>query len=386
MRKSPRRPVAALPAALAAALCLASVCAQAQTVRDATTERLSARLFPRLDALGRDPGAVTALKAQPAITALLRARSERREVCGTDLTCLAQAMEWSEDEITRLAAAVPTPDADGQVTRELEGIDTIVRTYGLGELPRYPAIDGSGALDAQERHARLQAATWLAQAPRAHSLQPLDPSLDFALALLDGAGRTDAIAFAPDDEGLNAPAFARARTIDWTRYRYSALVVTGVGPEVEGQALSPYGMYHVRLAAQRFARGEAPFLILTGGHAHPRATPFAEAVEMRRALIERYGVPAEAIVIEPYARHTTTNLRNAARLLMALGAPLARDALLVCNPEQSAYVESAAFTARNAAELGYQPGTIGKRLASTELEFRPSALSARVDPRDPLDP
>lgn len=224
---------------------------------------------------------------------------------------------------------------------------------------------------------------WLAQTPRDGSVQALDPSLDFALALLAGAGRTDAVSFEPLSGGLNAPAFRRAKGLDWARYRYSALIVTGVGPEVEDQPLSPYGQYHVRLAAQRYARGEAPFLILTGGHAHPRATRFAEAEEMRRALVERYGVPAEAIVIEPHARHTTTNLRNAARLLTALGAPSGRDALIVCNPEQSAMIEHPAFAERNRRELGYLPGAVGRRLSPTELEFRPSPLSARVDPLDP---
>lgn len=107
---------------------------------------------------------------------------------------------------------------------------------------------------------------------------------------------------------------------------------------------------------------------------------------MKKALIERYGIPADAIVIEPYARHTTTNLRNASRLLMQMGAPLDKDALILCNPVQSAYIESEKFTDRNAAELGYQPGRVVSRISPTELVFRPSRASARIDPRDPLDP
>jgi hypothetical protein len=107
---------------------------------------------------------------------------------------------------------------------------------------------------------------------------------------------------------------------------------------------------------------------------------------MRRALIERYGVPADAVLIEPYARHTTTNLRNAARLLMTMRAPLDLDTLIICNLGQSATIESPAFVQRNDRELGYQPGTVVRRVSPTELEFRPSPKSARVDPRDPLDP
>lgn len=71
---------------------------------------------------------------------------------------------------------------------------------------------------------------------------------------------------------------------------------------------------------------------------------------------------------------------------MGLGAPLDRDAIVVTNPEQSRYIESPEFAKRNELELGYQPGTVGRRLTPTEILFRPSARSARVDPSDPLDP
>ncbi|MBB5986920.1 hypothetical protein HNP60_002894 [Sphingobium sp. B1D3A] len=375
---------------LAMAFSLTTVCAHAQTVRDAVTESLSQRLFPSLDALERNPAALDALQDRPGVAAMLRARLDRRAACGADLGCVTQAMLWTDGEAQILAAAMPGKGADdgaaAQAAREIAGVNIILRTYGLGQVPPYPQIDGAGTIDPQESRARLQAAAWLSQTGRAGSVQALDPSVEFALALLDGSDRIDAIGFEPLQSGLNAPAMKRAKSLDWTRFRYSAMIVTGVGPEVEGMPLSPFGKYHLRLAAQRFAAGDVPFLIVSGGRAHPRATRFTEAEEMRRALIERYGIPADAIVIEPYARHTTTNLRNATRLLMAMGAPLAKDALIVCNPGQSAAIESPQFVTRNARELGYQPGTVGRRLSPTELEFRPSPLSARVDPRDPLDP
>lgn len=361
-------------------------------VRDAVDDALSRRLFPVLGGLGADPSRIEALRAAPGAAPVLAARQARLAACGTDLTCLAAAMIWTDAEIAAFAGAMPSSPAQGDdsavaaVSRELQGVNTIVRTYGLGAAPGYPEIDGAGAIKPEERQVRLQAAAWLARTPRAGSLQVLDPSVDFALALLDGSDRTDAIGYEPLNGGLNAPAMARARATDWSRWHYSAMIVTGVGPEIDGMPLSPLGKYHVRLAAARFAKGDVPFIVLTGGRAHPRATRFAEAEQMRKALIERYGVPADAIVIEPYARHTTTNLRNAGRMLMLMGAPLVMDTLIVCNEGQSAYIESDTFTQRNAHELGYQPGKVTRRLSPTELVFVPSALSARVDPRDPLDP
>jgi hypothetical protein len=391
------RPARVVITVIALALAAAPGVAAAGAVRDAVTDRLSQRLFPLLDKLGHNPAAMTALAARPDVADILRMRTVRRATCAQDVTCIAQAMIWTQSEAAVLAAslavAIPQttiPSADdgpaAQAAREIEGINVIVRTYGLGQVPRYSAIDGPGTIAPEETRARLAAATGLSQTPREGSAQTLDPSADFALALLDGSDRTDAIGFEPMTGGLNATPMKRAHGLDWKRYRYSAMIVTGVGPETPDMPLSPFGKYHLRLAATRFAEGDIPFIIVTGGRAHPRATRFTEAEEMRRALIERYGVPADAIVIEPYARHTTTNLRNATRLLLAMHAPLAMDTLIVCNPVQSATIESPAFQERNRAELGYRPGTIGRRLSPTALEFRPALQSARVDPRDPLDP
>ncbi|SFN84550.1 DUF218 domain-containing protein [Sphingomonas sp. OK281] len=376
----------------AAILGFASVPAGAEPVGDRVIGALSHRLFPLLDAIGTEPGGVERLKAKPGVAVMLATRAERRAACADDLGCITQAMVWTPSETATLATAVPAGTAyadDGsaaQAKREIEGINVVLRTFGLGQVPRYPQIDGAGPIDPIEVRARLQAADWLSRTPRAGSAQALDTSVDFALALLDVSDRTDAIGFDPLMGGLNAAATRRARSLDWTRWRYSAMIVTGVGPETPDAALSPFGKYHIRLAADRFARGDIAVIILTGGRAHPRGTRFTEAEQMRAALIERYGVPADAIVVEPYARHTTTNLRNATRLLAALGAPLDKDAVIVCNPGQSETIASAAFAQRNLAELGYVPGQVGRRLSPTELEFRPSPLSLRIDPRDPLDP
>jgi hypothetical protein len=366
--------------------------AMAKPVGDRVIAALSRRLFPLFDTIGGDPAALDRVKAKPGVATMLVARAGRRTACADDVTCIAQALVWTPSETSILAEATPQgmssadDGAAAQARREIEGINGILRTFGLSQVPRYPQIDGPGPIDPLETRARLQAADWLSRTPRTQSVQALDPSMDFALALLDVSDRTDAIGFDPLTGGLNAAGMKRARSLDWKRWRYTAIIVTGVGPETPDTALSPFGKYHVRLAADRFARGDIALIIVTGGRAHPRATRFTEAEQMRAALIERYGVPADAIVIEPYARHTTTNLRNATRLLATLGAPLDRDTLIVCNPGQSEAIASAAFVQRNLTELGYAPGKVGRRLSPTEVEFRPSPLSLRVDPRDPLDP
>jgi hypothetical protein len=299
-----------------------------------------------------------------------------------------------------LAGAVPpaaasspnqAPMADdgvrAQVVRELRGLNAILQVYGFGNQARYAMIDGPAEKAGSEEFKALVAdAITLAEAGKNDPALKLDPSIPLAIALIDVNERHDAIDFEPLDQAHNAAALALARGIDWKRYRYTAIIVPGVGPENPAIPLSARGKLHLQLAASRFADGDVAFIIVSGAAVHPRGSHFVEAIEMRKTLIERFHVPAERIVIEPYARHTTTNLRNATRRLVALGAPISRPALIVANAEQSRYIESPEFAARNPAELGYEPGSIGPRLSPFELEFKPSLRSLRIDPWDPLDP
>ncbi|WP_338770481.1 YdcF family protein [Massilia sp. METH4] len=375
--------------ALALAIALQS---HAAPVKDQYWGLMANQLFP----------AVAGIKGRPTqqLSAVLDGRRKRFDACQGASKCLFLAATWTDEEMDAVARAIPAlptvapngpPIADdgvkAQVVRELRGLNAILQTYGFGTEPRYPMIDGpvekTGSADFK---ALVADAIWLAEAGRNDPALSLDPSIALAVALIDVNERRDAVAFEPLDKAHNAEALARARGIDWKRYRYTAIIIPGVGPENPAIALSARGKLHLRLAASRFADGDAAFIIVSGAAVHPKESRFVEAVEMRKVLIERYGVPADRIVIEPYARHTTTNLRNATRRLVAMGAPLDKPTLIVANASQSAYIESPEFAARNPAELGYQPGTVGRRHSPYELEFTPSIRSLRVDPWDPLDP
>ncbi|MRW83160.1 YdcF family protein [Pseudoduganella sp. FT26W] len=374
---------------IAVALLLAQQ-AHAAPVRDQQWSLLANQLFPALMDMG------TAHINPP----VLAERRTRLDACKQEPVCVINAGLWTDAEIDSFASAAGKAPAsawrkasmadDGvktQVVRELRGLNSILQVYGLGNAPRYPLIDGPlDAAGSPRFVATVNEAVWLAKAGEDDPALPQDASIKLALALLDANDRQDSVAFEPLDTAHNAVALNRAKSIDWKLYRYSAIVVPGIGPETPLMPLSARGKLNVRMAAKRFADGEAPFIILSGASVHPRGTRFVEAVEMRRALIERFGVPAEAIIIEPYARHTTTNLRNITRRLAAMAAPLDKDTLVITNVGQSSYIESPDFSARNLKDLGYVPGTVGVRLSPNELTFRPSIKSLRVDPSDPLDP
>jgi hypothetical protein len=142
----------------------------------------------------------------------------------------------------------------------------------------------------------------------------------------------------------------------------------------------------LELAVARFRAGKAPFIIVSGGYVHPNQTPFNEAFEMKKSLIADFGVPAEAILIDPHARHTTTNLRNAARLAFRYGMAVDRPMLITSDQSQSAYVTGLVFRDRCLKELGYQPGVLGARLSKFDVEFTPGLDSLHADAHDPLDP
>jgi hypothetical protein len=378
-------------AALAAAFPLhAAPAAPAAMAADQHWALMGGRMFPMVAAIG--PGE----RRAPALAAVLDARRKRIDACQLAPKCLFLASTWNDAEMEAVAAAVP-PSAnqpviadDGiraQVVRELRGLNAVLQTYGFGTQSRYPMIDGPvEQVGGADFKALVADAIWLADAGRDDPAVSLDPSIALAIALVDVNERHDAVDFEPLDQAHNAAPFALARKTDWKRYRYSAIVIPGVGPENPAIPLSARGKLHLQLAARRFAQGDVAFIITSGAAVHPKGSHYVEAVEMRKTLIERFHIPAERIVIEPYARHTTTNLRNATRRLAAMGAPLDKPVLIVANADQSRYISSPEFAARNPAELGYDPGVIGQRFSPYEVEFRPSPHSLRVDPWDPLDP
>lgn len=361
--------------------------ALAKAGEDQVIAALGKRLFPVVAAMDR-------AAAPSEVRSMLEQRDRRLVRCVDDAFCKVNVSLWSNKEIELVSAmaAAGGPSVEGRdrangARRELIGLNAILDVYGRGGAPRYPQIDGPIGEQDRVRVAedRVVAAA-IAEAGRDEAVARFDFSVGLALALLDVNERLDAIAFQPLDGGLNSEAFQYASGLDWSRYRYTSIIVLGAGPKDLLTPLSARGKLHVKMAAQRYFSGLAPLIIVSGAAVHPRGTRFVEAVEMRRALIQRYAVPVHAIVIEPYARHTTTNLRNSARLLMSLKAPMDRDALVVSDPPHIDAVQSAEFVARNARELGYQPGRIGARTSPFDVAFRPSAASVKVDPLDPLDP
>ena len=90
--------------------------------------------------------------------------------------------------------------------------------------------------------------------------------------------------------------------------------------------------------------------------------------------------------MEPHARHTTTNLRNCARLLLAAKFPTDRPALVVSDHRTIQYIGSDILAQRNLAEMGVQPGRLTAGPDQFTLMFTPDPAAFHVEAIDPLDP
>jgi uncharacterized SAM-binding protein YcdF (DUF218 family) len=266
-------------------------------------------------------------------------------------------------------------------------IDGVIEVYGNGRKPHYPEIDSiSYDISAPRFRELLRGMLAVISDDRSNDGLFFHPSLSFALHLLEANWRDEAGRLEPMEMGENAAAVARLKSIAWDHFRYSAIVVPGAGNDRQGVALSAAGRLRVELAARRYQEGKAPLIIVSGGFVHPAQTPYAEALEMKRALTQEFGVGPESILVDPHARHTTTNMRNAARLLYRYGAPFEKTGLVTSDPNQSAYIEGDVFAKRCLDELGYMPYKIVKRLSAFDLEWLPQIDSLQADARDPLDP
>ncbi|WP_353216205.1 YdcF family protein [Sandarakinorhabdus sp.] len=384
-------------------------------------ETLETLNFPLLAMLGKAPGWAAALRADPALQALAGARAQRvvaAATCTARPDCIAAAWLWLPGDVAvisdvlRAVAARPgmaralvqaqmrpsgrfarhagLADADLLAAAWADtaaGLNNLVAVYGQGKPPRYPLIDAAIFDVARPEfalilnaHAQITAA-----AARADDLV-FDPALRFGTGLLRINERTDAAAYRPLLAGANGPAIAAVRRTRWLDYRYPALLVFGHGPDDAQSRTGVLGHIRLARAADLYARRLAPFIIVSGGNVHPNRTPFNEAAEMKQLLITQYNIPADHVLIEPHARHTTTNLRNSARLLFAAGFPTDRPALIVTDPMTASYIGSQILAERTLKETGIAPGRVSAAETPFAFEFLTDRAAFHVEPLDPLDP
>lgn len=392
--------------------------------------------FYLLTLLEQTPEALTALNADPALVAIRQAASARAltaaraceatvDAAGQDVAegvpsaCTVQALRWTDAEraqageaagrlydrsaaVRRLVVEHMRPSGRFQRDAALddralfvrawteahEAIDRIIRVYALGEAPRYADID-SVIYPVDGRYYQgflVQLVREVAR--RADQAGPAPrPAYDlpraFALELMVANKRDDAVRQTELQTRENAATLARLANVRWADFPYAAILVPGYSPEVAYEPLNPAAKLRIRRGVEHFRADKAPVIIVSGGTLRPAGTPYNEALEMKRFLIAHHGVPADAILIDPVARHTTSNMRNAARLIFAMGAPREMKSLVT---GQVSYIGSPGFAARNQRDYGYVPYVLHQRLDFDTYEFSPVPASLHREATDPMDP
>jgi hypothetical protein len=377
--------------------------------------------FYLLTRLESDPRAKTQMLADAALrkisiekrAALVKAASS----CGIDRDCVLSAVKWTDSDIDNVDARLRALARTGVLKQLAAGslrdsgvfvryhdkpdeellsaawrdaakaLNWVIAIYGEGKPPRYAAIDSAMYDTNAETYRRIIEGIAISLDDRLSDEELFfTPALRFAVELMLINKRDEAGRHEPMEAGENKAAYRMVPNIRWRDYPYSAIVVPGAGGDRPDVRLSAGGRIRTAIAAERWKERKAPFILVSGGYVHPNQTPYAEAIEMKRALVEEFGVPESAIIVDPHARHTTTNMRNAARLLFRYGVPIDKPALVTTDASQSAYIEAPGFADRCRKELGYVPYRLGKRLSRFDQEFWPLIESLHADAIEPLDP
>ena len=270
--------------------------------------------------------------------------------------------------------------------QDVRGMNRVLDVYALGMAPRYAAIDSITApADSPEMvRVRNLAKTNVLATSKDRPFYAV--TLESALAFLDANGRLEAADYEPMEEAVNKMAYRAIGRTQWEKYPYSVILVLGCGPERVGEPVSPESRLRAWYGAWLYNQGKAPFIIVSGGRVHPFKTLYSEALEMKQYLMDVCGIPEEAIIAEPHARHTTTNLRNASRIMLSHGIPAGKPGLVTSGQEHIDYVAGNVFPEICLRDMLCVPFNIGERISPREVEFYPLPLSFQLCPLDPLDP
>ncbi|MBI2393686.1 MAG: YdcF family protein [Deltaproteobacteria bacterium] len=214
----------------------------------------------------------------------------------------------------------------------------------------------------------------------------------------------------PPDERMRAArlnaATLRAAAEDGRKYPYAAVSTFGYGAPMHeksglmtwrpGDACPTLAPLHLaRLgqnvqraerAAAAFRAGVAPVITVSGGAIH---SPVYETWILAYLLTCRLGVPASAILVDPCADHTHTNLRNTAGLVVALGG---RSAYVVTTGIQVGYRQEwttfdwigGSIDQRSLRDFGYVVGSFRQASVGVDHGFWLTPYRFFAEPKDGL--
>jgi len=265
------------------------------------------------------------------------------------------------------------------------GMNYILKAYTTNKGMYYPSIDSTTFSVNSEYYNYLVKETLMMLDHHKDNMDLFfQPTLQLSLSLLFDNYRDEAARFEPLDS-TNAKAYRHIPHVDWKKYPYSLILIPGEGPE-NNKSISILSKYRCMLGAENYKKGLAPFIVVSGGFVHPFQTPYCEAFELKQYLIDKLGIPDSVIIMEPHARHTTTNIRNTNRIIYRHYIPADKQILCTSTSGQIDYIYGKEFKTTCIRAMNYLPWRDMKQIDKFNLSFYPVEESLQMDITDPLDP
>ncbi|WFD26469.1 hypothetical protein MNAN1_001452 [Malassezia nana] len=366
-------------------------------------DRLTRRLFPELVRFWEQINGSWPEHVQSDIKSLAEDRKKRIANtfnCTEQPICHVKAMNLTVSDEYRLNRVLNASHAPKSLLdvwpRYVQAIRHIISVYGNGTASYYSADDMVYNATGSDWTYYIRGLSDYLASDFSGTIPPPFDVIYGAVTLLQVNLMDNAAWFYDVNEQQNKAARERASSIDWDKYPYAAILNLGMGPEVRIEPLSPQSKMRLGISVTELHKGQAPWIVVTGGAVHPPKTPFTEAQEMQLWLKEQYDLDEKYILMEPHARHTTTNLRNSARMVNKLGAPKDKPFLIVSNSDQYEYIlqigadhykyeDSLLYAGER--DLGYKLGEVKAKNKEFLIEYRPNWDKIFIiDPMDPLDP
>lgn len=374
-------------------------------------EALGKRLFSMLDLLRQDEALYQKIIDDRRLLAIQSAYRQRlkKAIKSTTTAEMARLMNLKPEEIAGAGVALsqimppsfiatirslPYYNSYSEIEAEkliqqvwsqiAGGMNRIIDVYIAGQRPHYASIDSVSYDVISPDYVKKVRSVLSSVASLSEKSSFFQQPMMLAVRVLLLNKRNEAIRYEPLEQGLNKLSAARVGSLSWDNYTFSAILVPGFGPDKPGVRIDHRSVQRCRMAAGILKEGRAPFLIVSGGHVYPAGTPFSEAVEMRSYLIDSLGIDPSAIIIEPHARHTTTNVRNAARIIYRFKIPDNKPMLVVSDENQINMFETLAERCKR--ELGYVPYEREEKISINQVKLYPTKRAFQININDPLDP
>jgi hypothetical protein len=187
-----------------------------------------------------------------------------------------------------------------------------------------------------------------------------------------------------DPQAVNSAGVARLLETSPSERRI--IIVPGETPNktTEPVRLSDEAKKRLDHAVEAQSELGVQLILLSGGNVHPEGTPYNESMDMRDYLLNEKGLAADTIVVDPYAQHSTTNLRNAGRFMLVNEVP---ESVIVTSDGQSFYYgheDLSSFLICCEEELGYSLGKLeALSLSRTRYVPKIDVMTYGEDPSDP---